>query len=277
MAHLVREGVGLAYEEAGRGEPVLVLVHGMACHRGFWRAQLEHFAPRHRVVAVDLRGHGESDAPEQRYTMQGFADDVAWACGQLDVEQCVVLGHSLGGLVALELAAAHAELVAGVVLVDSILLPDEDRFALVRRLVSGLRGPDGARILRNYYGTFFAAGDDAARRTWILDECAHVPAYVTSSAWEESMENWDDAVALRACPAPLLYLDAGTPNADLGRVAELCPQMVVGRTVASGHFSPLEVPEQVDAMIDRFLAVGLGEGGDDESAPGAHLISPWPT
>jgi len=61
---------------------------------------------------------------------------------------------------------------------------------------------------------------------------------VTSSVWEESLQTWDDDDALRRCEVPLLYLDAGTPNADLGRAAELRPDLVIGRTIGSGHFSP---------------------------------------
>ena len=55
----------------------------------------------------------------------------------------------------------------------------------------------------------------------------------------------------------MLYIDTGTPNADLQRFHELCPQLVTGKTVGSGHFLELEVPEQVNAMIDRFLAITL--------------------
>jgi pimeloyl-ACP methyl ester carboxylesterase len=59
---------------------------------------------------------------------------------------------------------------------------------------------------------------------------------------------------------PVLYLDAGTPNADLIRARQIRPEMVVGRTVGSGHFSQLEVPDQVNAMIARFLAIAVPVG-----------------
>jgi pimeloyl-ACP methyl ester carboxylesterase len=256
VAKLVREGVRLDFEESGHGAPALVFVHGLACHRGFWADQMRYFAADHRVVAVDLRGHGGSDAPEQRYTMQALADDVAWMCAQLEVERPVVVGHSLGGLVALELAADR-EQVGAVALVDSVLLPADDRAGFVRDLVTALRAPDGNQALRAYYATFFGPYDDHARRTWILDEAVRTPAHVTSSILEESIGSWDDADALSRCQIPLLYLDASTPNADLARAALLAPQLVIGRTICSGHFSPCEVPEQINAMLERFLAVGL--------------------
>jgi pimeloyl-ACP methyl ester carboxylesterase len=254
---LIRAGVALAYEEAGHGEPALVLVHGVACNRGFWEPQVDRFRGEHRVVAVDLRGHGDSDAPVQPYTIPGFADDLAWMCEQLELARPVVVGHSLGGLVALELAAARPELVGAAVMIDSVLLPGPGRPEFVRRLVDDLRRPDGERVLRDYFATFFGPHADPAGCTWILDEAARTPLSVSSSIWEEWVNGWDDAAALARCRVPLAYLDAGTPNADLQRAVELCPSMVLGRTVDTGHFSQLESPEQVNAMLARLLATGF--------------------
>ena len=259
MPELVRDGVALAYEQVGNGEPPLVFIHGLACHRGFWAPEMRHFAARHRLLAPDLRGHGQSDAPHQRYTMQSFADDVVWMCDQLGYGQPVLVGHSLGGLVAMEAAAAHPGRFAAVVLVDSVLLAPGDRRGFVEQLVASLRTSDAEQTLRDYYGTFFRPFDEAALKAWILDEVVRTPPYVSSSVWEEAMLSWNDEEALRRCAAPMLYLDAGTPNADVGRITAIQPALVLGRTIGSGHFSPLVVPGQVNAMLERYLAVGLGE------------------
>jgi pimeloyl-ACP methyl ester carboxylesterase len=254
--------VALGYEEVGRGEPPLVLVHGLACHRGFWAPQLGYFADDHRMVAVDLRGHGESDAPEEPYTMRAFADDLAWMCGKLGLRNPVVVGHSLGGLVALELAGAMRTAPGApgaVVLIDSVLLPSVDRPEVVHDLVDALRGPDPGAALGGYFETLFSPHDDPGRKAWILSAAAQTPPHVTSSVWAQST-GWDDAAALRSARVPVLYLDAGTPNADLIRARQIRPEMVVGRTVGSGHFSQLEVPDQVNAMIARFLAIAVPVG-----------------
>jgi hypothetical protein len=99
-----------------------------------------------------------------------------------------------------------------------------------------------------------------------LDEIVRTPAHVTSSILEESVQSWDDADVLGRCEVPLLYLDASTPNADLARATKLQPRLAVGRTVGSGHFSPCEVPEQINPTLERFLAVGLERKLDDRSA-----------
>jgi pimeloyl-ACP methyl ester carboxylesterase len=255
---LVRDGVVLAYDDVGSGRPPLVLVHGAACHRRFWCQQVPHFSSAHRVVAVDLRGHGESDAPPERYTVRLFAEDVASMCTQLGLESPVVVGHSLGGLVALDFASAYPGHVGAAVLIDSPLLPPGDRADVVRGLIAGLRGSDPDSALRAYFGLLFSPYDDAATRSWILDQAVLTEPHVTSSLWEESLVNWDDETALRECRVPLLYIDAGTPNADLARAAELCPGLMIARTIGSGHFSPLVVPEQVNAVLERFLGLPLG-------------------
>jgi pimeloyl-ACP methyl ester carboxylesterase len=255
MARLLRDGVALAYDDEGRGEPPLVFVHGLACNRRFWPSQLPHFAARQRVIAVDLRGHGESDAPDQRYRIQALADDVAWTCEQLGAVRPVIVGHSMGGLIGLELAAAEPWRVRAVAMIDSVLLPGGDREAVVHHVLAGLRGPDPEGTLRSYFGPFFGPTDDPKLAAWVLDEMVRTPPHVTSSVWEESLENWSDAGALARATVPLAYLDAGTPTADLRRAVALQPGMTVGRTIGSGHFSPLVVPAQINAMLERFLEI----------------------
>jgi pimeloyl-ACP methyl ester carboxylesterase len=256
---LVRDGVVLAYDDTGSGYPPLVFVHGTACNRRFWDQQVPRSSSAHRVIAVDLRGHGESDAPSARYTVRLFADDLASTCTQLGIESPVVIGHSLGGLVALDFASAYPDRLAAAVLIDSPLLPHGDRAEVVRDLVAGLRGPDPDAALRGYFARLLGPYDNAATRSWILDQVILTKPHVTSSLWEESLVSWDDEAALRACRVPLLYIDAGTPNADLARAVELCPRLMIAKTIGSGHFSPLVVPEQVNAVLERFLSLPLGD------------------
>jgi pimeloyl-ACP methyl ester carboxylesterase len=257
MVDLVRDGVVLAYDDTGSGYPPLVFVHGAACNRRFWDQQLPRFSSAHRVITVDLRGHGESDAPSERYMVRLFAEDLASTSTQLGIESPVVIGHSLGGLVALDFASAYPDRVAAAVLIDSPLLPGGDRAEVVRDLVAGLRGPDPDLALRAYFASLFGPYDNAATRSWILDQTVLTEPHVTSSIWEESLISWDDEAALRECRVPVLYIDAGTPNADLARAVELCPGLMIARTIGSGHFSPLVVPDQVNAVLECFLSLVL--------------------
>ena len=259
MSRLRRDGVALFYEEAGVGEPPMLLVHGIACDHTHLTPQLEYFSGDHRVVAVDLRGHGQSDAPQQEYTIEGFADDLAWVCTRLGLENPVVVGHSLGGRICLALAASYPDLPVAVVAMDSTIVPPRERSEMMRPYIESLRTPAYPEELRRFFSGFFLPTDDPERKARILAQAPSTPQHVVASAWENGFFAYDDAAAAAACRVPVLYIDAGTPNTDLSRFGELCPRLVTGKTVGSGHFVQLEVPEQVNAMIERFLAVALGD------------------
>jgi pimeloyl-ACP methyl ester carboxylesterase len=252
-----RDGVALYYEDVGQGEPPILLVHGWMCDHTYFAPQAERFAPDHRVVSVDLRGHGRSDKPEQDYTMAGFADDLAWLCGELGLTRPVVIGHSMGGVIALELAARHPELPAAIVAVDSPLLPPQALKDGIAGVVAGLKSPDFREVAQQFVGNaLFLEGDDPELKARVLEGMTSGPQYVMASALEQIFA-WDAEAAAAGCKVPTLNLIAASPLLDVARFTELCPQVVHGQTVGAGHFHQLLVPDQVNAMIDRFLAISL--------------------
>ncbi len=252
MPHLTRDGVKLYYEEAGKGLP-MILVHGWTCDCSHFAPQAAHFSPRYRCISVDLRGHGQSDKPEQPYTIEGFADDVAWMCGELGVSRAVLAGHSMGGAVVLALAAAHPDLCKALVMLDPAILFPAELQPLLAQLVAGFRSPDGRAVLREFGSSqFFTPTSDPSLKERLLDQMGRTPMHVVASAFE-SVGSFGGDAALRAVHAPVLYVEADPVIERVARLRELCPQVVTGKTVASGHFHQLEVPEQINAMMDRFL------------------------
>jgi len=106
MPDITINGVRLNYELHGESGPPLVLVHGYTGDITDWRHQVPAFSPSYRVLMVDLRGHGDSEAPEDRslYTIQHFADDVETLVDEIGFERYHLVGHSMGGAIAQEMA-----------------------------------------------------------------------------------------------------------------------------------------------------------------------------
>lgn len=271
LVRLVRDGVALAHLEAGPDVPAappLVFIHGWIGDHRALLPQITHFARTRRVVAIHLRGHGDSDAPRQDYTIDGFADDVAWQCNQLGLYRPLIVGHSLGGTIALELAGRHPDLPSGVVMIDTIIFPPPEALEPGRQLAEQISGPDYLGAARNSALELFMDHVDPAdpmRKDRLLEQiCAthpKTPQHVAVSALLNLLSGYNAAPAAQACTAPVAYLSAAVPliemARDLDRLRALCPQLVVAKTLGAGHFSPLEVPDQINAMIARFLAVGL--------------------
>lgn len=253
MSHLTHAGVRLAYADEGAGDPPLVLIHGWSCDRRFLAPQAEHFRRQHRVVSPDLRGHGESDAPVQPYTIEGFTDDVVWLMARLGVGRAVLVGHSMGGVVALDLAARRPDLVAGLVLLDAPVAPIPRVHDRVGPYLATLDGPECRDVARAFVGRLLMLPTDSPeRRDWILDEMARTPEHVLPSALK-ALYAYPTETALRRCRAPILLIWASRILSDLRVLRDLSPRLTTGQTVGAGHFHQLEVPEQVNAMIERWL------------------------
>lgn len=257
MEKLTRNGVALAYEEAGSGEPSLLFVHGWCGNHTSFASQVEYFRPDHRVIAVDLRGHGASGTPQQDYTLAGFVDDLVWLCGQLGVSKPVVIGHSMGGNIALELAVRHPESVAAIVAIDSVITPSQAFRDAVQPVAAALRGEDYRSVAAQLIESLFLPTDDQERKAQIAVEAAAMPQHVMASAFEQHITAYDSTDAAAACRVPVLYIGAATPLGDATRFRELCPQLMVGQTVGAGHWNHLDAAAQVNAMIAQFLAIAV--------------------
>ncbi len=253
MQRIERDGVALAYTEAGSGAPPMLLVHGWTCDHSYFQPQFEHFSGSHRTVAVDLRGHGASDKPEQEYTADLFADDLAYLIGTLGLEKPVVIGHSMGGAIVLALAQRHPELPGAIVMVDGAAVPAHGTAEGVQPFVDGLYSPAYREVQRAFVeGALFDPTDDPALRERVVREMTAVPQHVTASCIK-NLVAYDWEAAARACTVPALNVVAARPIQDVQLTRELMPNLVHGQTVGAGHFLQLLVPEQLNAMIDRFL------------------------
>jgi pimeloyl-ACP methyl ester carboxylesterase len=242
----------LAYTEAGEGDPHLLFMHGWCGDRAFFAPQLEHFASKHRVVSVDLPGHGASAVPTE-YTIEAFANQVTTLTGRLGLGPVIALGHSLGAMVALAIARQTPEAVRAVVLIDPPPLSKEVWKVFAAELIPSFEGPGGDDGRRRFVGQMFLPTDDALLRARITETMCAVPNDIAIPL-VEAMAAFDSASAIRQCAVPILVIGSAVPTNDSTFLLGVNPTITIGQTVGAGHFHQLEVPEQVNPMIERFLA-----------------------
>jgi hypothetical protein len=135
----------------------------------------------------------------------------------------------------------------------------------VGKLLEGIGGPNYLAASRANAWEIGCDYDEPARRKAIFDEyilppCESTPQHVAFSAIRNAFDH-DPEPAAEACRIPMAYISADVPLVDmardLDRLKQLCPQLVTAKTMLAGHFNTIEVADQVNAMIERFLAVGL--------------------
>lgn len=247
----VRDGVSLAYMDTGSGGPPLVFIHGWCCDRSYWRDQLIEFQGRHRTVAVDLRGHGDSDKPDQDYAISGFVDDVAWLCEKIGLERPVIVGHSMGGVIGLNLVRKHPDLARALVMVDSPVTPLPDSFrATADAVFAGLKSPAYVNVARNFVSTMFRADSDPALRQTIIDGMAAAPQRVMWTALQDTVSPTN--IAAGPIPVPALFVRASNASASADEIAAHYPGLRVEEFDAS-HFLQMEKPEAFNELLGRFV------------------------
>jgi pimeloyl-ACP methyl ester carboxylesterase len=246
------DGVRLAYAMAGEGDPALVFLHGWCCNRSAFAPQAEFFSRRHRTLSLDLRGHGESAKPPVTpgaYGIDTLADDALAAARDAALSRPVIVGHSLGGLVALACAARKG--VRAAVLVNPPLLFDPAVRAWARRsVVAIVEDENGA--WRKAFAERLMLPTDRAFRPDLEASVAATPAPIAAAVWE-AMAGCDPEGALARARTPLLVVHSGGDELRHFTPLAVRADFSLGVTVGAGHFNHLEVPDQVNAMINRFV------------------------
>lgn len=118
MPHMTIDGCSLYYTDQGEGETVL-LIHGLGSSTRDWEYQLPSLLPYYRVICLDMRGHGQSDKSKGGYSIKRFADDCVAFIGKMQLIKPHIVGISMGGMIAFQLATDHPELPASLTIVNS--------------------------------------------------------------------------------------------------------------------------------------------------------------
>ena len=255
MPQLEVDGAKLTYDDEGPrdGEGVpLVFVHGWTANRHRWDHQMSHFAETRRVVRLDLRGHGESSGAGAR-RVDELAQDVLALLDHLGIERFVVIGHSMGGMIAQTIALAHPERVERMVLVNSIGKMAYSRGRALLMAASTL-APFKLFVAANIQRAF-APGYPREEIREYIRASADTPREVVMTLYG-AMRAFDVLDRVGDIHAPTLmvhgYHDIQLPLAQMLRMAKAYPDAVI-RVLDAGHELPVEKPAELTTALDRFL------------------------
>ncbi len=247
---LTTEGTPIAVEVAGSGDRALVFVHGWAGQGAFWWPQLAHFAETHRVVTLDISGHGRSGLNPAGHHLGGFARDTGAVIESLDLLQCVLIGHSMGGAVILEAARRMPQRVTRVVMVDAFVM-DWGRLdeVLVEGFLASFREDFSGAVL-NLIEQGCTPDTDPA----VIERAAQV---MTSLSPEvglpalESLLRWDPLPTFEALRVPVDCINGALVNPDAR--ARYAPFVTEYPIAGAGHYLQFEDAKGFNQLLEQIL------------------------
>jgi pimeloyl-ACP methyl ester carboxylesterase len=227
------------------GLPV-VFIHSFAGNAGHWTEQLDHLRGKRRAVALDLRGHGHSEArASEDVTIEDLAADVGAVVDQLGLDRVALVGHSIGGLAAIAFASEHPERVAGMLLVGTPgRVPMQQADEIMSHMTSNYDD-----TMASYWERLLDHATTATRAEIERDREA-LPAPV-SLALIRSTFAYDPLPGLRDYPGVVMTVTVGDSPYDLSKQLTDVPDATVTGT---SHWVQLDRPEEIDRFVDRFLA-----------------------
>lgn len=259
--YVLINGIRLAYNDLGQGLPI-VFLHAFPLNRTMWAGQEAELAPSYRVITIDLRGHGESEAPLWHYSLDQAADDVHALLNHLSIRQAVFVGLSMGGYILLALYRKYAELVRAAVLADTRAQADTTegkagRFQMAQ--VAYTKGPSA--IADIMIPKLLSPAAIQTRPEIVQKVRAMIEGNQISGIAGDLMamaERPDSVPLLKqiTCPAQIIVgeLDQATPPADAKLMADQIPGSRLAVIPNAAHQANLEQPEAFNRIIAGFVS-----------------------
>jgi pimeloyl-ACP methyl ester carboxylesterase len=253
--------IDIAYSDQGSGDVPIVLLHGFPLDKRMWEQQAQALSGEFRVIAPDLRGHGESQATPGPYTMELLADDLNAFLDALGVGQVVLGGFSMGGYAAFAFYRKYPERVASLMLLDTRPQPDSEEAKGGRETMAQLAESEGAGPIAERLVPRLLCADTVANRQDVVD-C--VTAMITECPVEGIAGDLrgmalrgDSSDLLPDIGVPTLLVvgdqDVITPPAESQNMASVIPNATLVEVSGAGHISNLENSDAFTGAIHDFL------------------------
>jgi pimeloyl-ACP methyl ester carboxylesterase len=261
-ADVTSDGVRVHYESYGKGQEAVVFIHGWTCDLTFWRGQAPVYQ-KHRALLVDLPGHGQSEKPEVDYTQERFARAIDAVMRDAGVTRAVLVGHSMGGPVALTFLRLFPAKTKALVLVDAYVpeapKDDADRArqkAQMEPFLRSFRAPAYRETQRRMIEGMFSAKTTPAVREEILTKMGAAPQHVMASAMEGmfALEAPKPGETYSLPVMAIMSASQARPGLE-ARLRTVFPNLRKYEAwEGSGHFLMMESADRFNRALEDFLS-----------------------
>ena len=253
MPYLDVRGTRLHYLERGSGKPIICF-HSTPASAEFYRPQLEHFGDDYRVIAVDLRGHGESEKPPGEYRISAFLDDYIELFEKLELEDFVLVGCSVGGIVAQLYALEYGDYLHGLVLIGA---PCSRRGRDVAGFHKAVKEKGWEAVVRGLVDKQLHHTASRQVREWALKEYLKTPLYVREAEEEALLAEIHHTERVREIRVPTLLVAGESEEPEIYQQMEFMSNHIPDAewhvVKNAAHVPNFEQPAEFNSIMSRFL------------------------
>jgi pimeloyl-ACP methyl ester carboxylesterase len=251
------DGVKIVCEVTGAGDTALIFLHGWCGDRAYWKNQVDVFAKNYRVVTLDQAGHGESGKDRKEWTVNSLADDVAAVVKKVDLKRVILIGHSMGGPVALLAAKKLPGKVVGVIGVDTLpnvehKLPEDVSKQFIAAFEKDFKG-----TMRGGLQGLLAEKTDPDLKKWLIERAEAQDQKMAVGLMRE-MTALDGKAALKEAKVPVRCINsAGGYQFFTATAVDINKKYGDFNAVtidAVGHYPMLEKPAEFNEKLKQVLA-----------------------
>jgi 3-oxoadipate enol-lactonase len=254
-------GITIAFNDQGTGPPIIFL-HAFPLNRTMWAKQEEALSLQFRVITIDLRGHGESDAPLWHYSFDQAADDIHGLLDYLSIRQAVFVGLSMGGYILFAFYRKYAEYVNGLVLADTKAQADTDEGKQARFDMAQIAYKHGAQAIADIMIPKLLSPATIQTRPELVQRVRTMidGNQVSGIAGDlMAMAGRPDSITLlkqMTCPTQIIVgdLDFPTPPSDAKLMADKIPNAHLAIIPGAAHLSNLEQPDLFNETVHSFVS-----------------------
>lgn len=252
--HADFQGMRVHYQNYGKGKEAVVYIHGWSCNLSFWEENASSLTDRARVITIDLPGHGQSDKPEVKYSMDLFADAINAVLVNARVERAVLIGHSMGTPVIRQFYRRYPAKTQGLVLVDGGLRPFADQ-ATMDQFLAGYRSPNYKQVIEQFVGFLAGSMRDKTKVEMIRSSMLSTPQHVIVGAMEGMADPaiWKEQDQIKV-PVLAIYAQQPIWTPEYKQFVEsLIPQLDYQMWEGVSHFLMMDEPAKFNETVRGFL------------------------
>lgn len=249
------DGTAIHYEVRGQGDPTLVFIHCWSCNRHYWDGQVAEFAKDHRVVTLDLGGHGESGKQRKDWTVASFVQDVTAVMDQLKISKAILVGHSMGGPISLAVAAARPADIRAIVCVDTLQNADQPPPRQAMEQAANQIEDNLPKAMQSFLPTFMPKDADPKVVAFVVGEASKADPKIAAALMRD-LATLDWKPWLQAVKVPIRCISSAENLGPVKTDAAVNKKYADFEAIEMsgvGHFLQLEKPAEFNGWLRQIL------------------------